>query len=107
MKKLRNLSWESYARAEIREGDVILVDNIAEYSERTITSLKERVTIIISDKQNKRLSEEFTIINKKNLKLQEMDEFALVDPEELQKEKVKKGLLSTIVQQYKETRKLR
>ena len=108
-KKLDNLGYNEFLRKNkvlnIKKGDVLLVDNPNIFSEKTINALKNRVDVIISNRNaNKKLRENLNFIDSTKLKIIENRLFAIVDKKDFEREKGKINLLARIVQDYRKNR---
>jgi len=113
--KVKNFG-EEFSRARIYEklnaGDIIFVEDASIYSEQNINNLKRKVEIIVCDKPNKILKENFIIIEKnklfENVAHKETDEFLFVEKEgfnKLAEASIDKSvLLHKILNEYKEER---
>lgn len=86
--------------------DVLLVENVNSFSEKSLDYLKDKVGVIIYTIQPvKRLfATGFSFINAKKLSLIEAGNVVLVREDEIEKERKKKDLLVAIVQEYREER---
>jgi len=109
LKKLKNLGWEEFSKKEgllkIKEDDVLLVNDLSIISGKSIKKLKGKVNILIfRNRANRKLSNDFTIINGKDLKTEDTEHFALADRKDLEKITKKKHLLQKIVIDYRELR---
>lgn len=104
-KKLKTLSWKEI-NSIIKEKDILLVDDVNAFSDKSLDYLKEKSNTIIYKKQptKKLFSYGIPLINAKNLSIIENNDIALVDQEQLDKERNKKDILSNIVDSYKKER---
>jgi len=108
-KKLDNLGYNEFLTKNkilnIKQGDVLLVDNPTIFSEKTVNALKNIVDVIISKKKvNKELRENLDFIDSTNLKITESRFFAIIDRKDFEIEKGKVNLLARIVQDYRKSR---
>lgn len=109
IKKIKNLGaieFENKNRLlRLKKGDVLLVDDLSIISEKTINLIKSKVDLIIfRGNLNKTLEKEFILISAAKLNLNETKHFALVDPKELEKEKINKKILAKVIEEYKKER---
>lgn len=109
VKKLDNLGYNEFLVKNkilnIKQGDVLLVDNPNIFSEKTINALKNRVDVIISKKNvNKKIRENLDFIDDSKLKITESKFFAIVNKKDFEIEKSKFNLLARIVQDYRKNR---
>ena len=108
-KKLDNLGYNEFLIKNkilnIKQGEVLLVDNPNIFSEKTINALKNTVDVVISKKKvNKELRENLDFIDSTNLKITESRFFAIIDKNDFEREKGKLNLLARIVQDYRKSR---
>jgi len=108
-KKLDNLGYNKFLIKNkilnIKQGEVLLVDNPNIFSEKTINALKNTVDVVISKKKvNKELRENLDFIDSTNLKITESRFFAIIDKNDFEREKGKLNLLARIVQDYRKSR---
>lgn len=106
-KKIPNLSKESISLVNPDSEDILLVDDPNTFSQSACEELKQLDLCILTRKKPTPVLEKYglTIIGANNLHIEENSHFALIDPEELKKEKEKKEILFKIVQDYREKRK--
>ncbi|MBI1972685.1 DUF460 domain-containing protein [Candidatus Woesearchaeota archaeon] len=104
-KKCKTLGWEEIEN-KVKDQDIILVDDVNSFSEKSLQYLKDKVATIIYKKQPTKelLKQGFSFIDAKNLPMIEKEGIALIDQQALEREKKKKDILSTIVQEYQEER---
>jgi predicted RNase H-like nuclease (RuvC/YqgF family) len=110
IKKLNNLGSSEFENKNkflnIKEDDILFIDNPNIFNNKVIEKLKGKVRIIIYKKKlnkaTKRLS--FIFINRENLNLIETKHFAIVNKEMLNKEINKANILSKIIEDYKKER---
>lgn len=112
LKKIKNLGWTelSYKNKilNIKKGDILFVDNVNEYSKKTIEFLKEKVSIIVyKQKISKKIQEEmpFVLIDSAKLKIDEDRYFAFAGKDDFEKQKSAKEMLGKIVKEYRKERK--
>jgi len=108
MKKLKTLSWDEFTRKNkllnIKQDDIILVENPNIVSNKTLDYLRELVNIIVCKNNiSQKLRDEsgFIFINSKELKIAENELFGLVNKKMFDKIKNNKSLLSTIIKEYR------
>ncbi|MBD3310691.1 DUF460 domain-containing protein [Candidatus Woesearchaeota archaeon] len=111
LKKLRNLGWDEFEKKEkmlsIDKGDVLMVEDPNEYSQRTLDHLKNMVeTIVFRKKPAKSIisNTAFTFIDAKKLEIKEDALFASVNRSELEKARSDIDILSRIVMDYRKQR---
>lgn len=111
LKKLKNLGEKEYNKKDsilnIKENDILFVEDADSYSDKIIKKLKEKISIIICKKSSKNTKKElpFTIIDSKDLKIKETELFALASEKDIRRLSEKKDILSRVIGQYKEQRK--
>ena len=110
VKKLANLGWQHFSeknkKLNIKDNDVLLVNDSHIYSEKTLNSLKGKVSMIITkNRPISILKKYFLVIEAKNLKIIEEEDFAFVDKKDFEKELEKKDILEKLVTEYKDSRK--
>lgn len=108
--KVKNLG-EGYNNTNLKKGDVLFLEDASIYSEKNISELKEKVQIIVCEKPNKILRENFIVAEKNKLletaEHKETDEFLFVEREAFEKfvEKLDKShVFHQILKEYKEER---
>lgn len=108
LKKLDNLTYLEFKNKNkilnIQKGDILLIDDLNTYSQKTIDELKNKVSLIIFKKASKKTRDLIPITTIKNLKITETEFFAAVDKEALNKEKSKADILGKVVEDYKKKR---
>lgn len=111
LKKFDNLGYKEYERKNlllnIQKNDILLVDDPNIFNEKTILLLKGKVKVIIYKKKvNNRVIKElpFIFVDSTKLRVEENKYFALVDKQELEKEKGKVDILSKVVEDYRKER---
>lgn len=104
-KKLRTLGWDEFNRMQrtlrIKEGDVLFVNNVAEFSQRTLDYLNGKISVVLTHsnlKAEKYMP--FTLINAKDCILLQDNKFAVIDHNQMQKEIAKKDILRKVVEEY-------
>ena len=104
-KKLKTLGWEEVSRT-VQDGDILVVDDVNSFSDRSLQLLKQKVSIILYRKQPTKelLKQGFLFVNAAHIPMQETETLAFMDKEALERERKKKDMLSTIVREYKEER---
>jgi predicted RNase H-like nuclease (RuvC/YqgF family) len=114
LKKLNNLGWEEFAAKNrilnLREEDILLVEEPNVYSQKTMSYLKDKVSIIVTkNKANKKTKEDIgmVFIDAEKLDIKENEYFAVADREQLEKEKNKINILAKIVEDYKGERNIK
>ncbi|MEK6840180.1 MAG: DUF460 domain-containing protein, partial [Nanoarchaeota archaeon] len=107
IKNLKNLGWNEVQKIG-HQDSIILVEDVNIFSERSWEELKKHVnTIIFKIHPSKSiLNQPFHFINTKDVQCEEYETFAVVDSESIEKEKQKTNILSKIVQEYKEERRV-
>lgn len=108
LKKLDNLGINEFERKKnilnIKGGDILLVKDTGIMSEKTIKILKNKVNVIIYKKPVSKNIENklpFFFIDSNKLPIEENEYFGIVNKEEFDKIKNKKGLLHKIVSDYR------
>lgn len=111
-KKLDNLTYDEFLRKDrllkIHEGDVLLVEDAESHSKKTLDALKGRVGIILyrgrltSDIKKSR---DFIFLDASKLRISEVDEFALVGRQELERLRRESSGVIDMFERYKESRK--
>lgn len=106
IKRLKTLGWEEVQTALDEQDDAIFVDNPSIFSQRSLVFIRDHIkTLICSNKPPFAvLQQPFTIINRKDLDLEERERFVVVKKRSLEREKEKSLVLHKIVQQYREER---
>lgn len=111
LKKLNNLSEREYEKKKsvlkIVKGDILFVDDVNIYSEKIIEILKDTVQVIVcKNKINQRTQEviPFQLISSQNLKIEEFEDFAIVEKDALNKLISKREILHKIIEEYKKGR---
>ena len=110
LKKLNNLGsleFEDKTKfLNVGEGDILLVNNPNIFNNKVVEKIKGEVRIIVYkkclNKSTKRLG--FVFIDYKNLILREMEHFAVVGKDVLNKEANQVNILNNIVENYKKER---
>jgi predicted RNase H-like nuclease (RuvC/YqgF family) len=112
LKKLDNLSYDEFLKRDkvlrIGEGDILLVENPANHSRKTLELLKSRVSVIIFRSGNIRELKgirDFVFLDGSKLKLDEEEDFALAEKGEIEKLKKDSNLLASLIEKYRESRK--
>jgi len=111
LKKLDNLGLKEFEKKKnmlnIKSGDVLLVKDADIVSEKTINEIKGKVEIIFYKKPvSKKIENKlpFVFINADKVAIDENEYFGIVNREEFEKIKNKKGLLHKIVYDYRKER---
>ncbi len=103
VKKLDNLGYSEFELKNpllnIQRGDILLVNDISVFSEKTISQLKNKVTTIIY--KNNKADIPFLVVKSSELDIKEEENFALVNKKELDKRISSYELLKKIIQDYK------
>ncbi|MBL7147549.1 MAG: DUF460 domain-containing protein [Nanoarchaeota archaeon] len=110
LKKLNNLGSFEFGNKNkflnIKEGDILLVDELNIFNNKVVEKIKNNVKVIIYknklNKTTKRLP--FVFINSGDLDLTEEKHFAIVNKEMLNKEINKANIFSRVVEDYKNER---
>ncbi len=104
-KKLKTLGWEEVSKT-VEDGDVLVVDDVNSFSDRSLELLKKKVNIIIYKKQPSQelLKRGFSFISAGKISMKETETLAIIEKEAIEKERKKKDILSTIVKEYQEER---
>ncbi|MFH1439572.1 MAG: DUF460 domain-containing protein [Candidatus Woesearchaeota archaeon] len=108
IKKIKDLG-EGYRRekSNIKQDEIIFVEDGSICSENNIDQLKEKVSIIICERPNKIIKDNFVVIDKSkidDIEHKETDEFLFVDREKFDISLDKSLLLQKIVKDYREKR---
>ena len=110
MKRLNNLGsleFESKNKLlNIKEDDILLVEDVNVFNSKIIEKLKGKVKIIVFKKRLNNATRKlpFVFINGGNLDLTEANHFAVVSKNGLNKEISKSSILSRVVEDYKKER---
>lgn len=111
VKKLKNLGWSEFQSKKdilnITKGDVLLVDDPAEFSKKTLDELKKLIEIIIVKKDipKKFLELKFVFINAKDLgSFEENKYFAFVNRGSFEEARKSRDLLKNIIRSYQKER---
>ncbi len=104
-KKLKTLGWEEVSKI-VEDGDILVVDDVNVFSDRSLDLLKKKVSTIIYRKQPAKelLKYGFSFLNTVNIPMRETETLAIIAKESIEKERKKKDMLSTIVKEYQEER---
>lgn len=104
-KKLKTLGWEEVSKT-VQDGDILVVDDVNSFSDRSLQLLKQKVSVIIYRKPPTKelLKRGFLFVNAAHIPLRETETLAFIDKEALERERKKKDMLSTIVREYQEER---
>lgn len=112
LKKLRNLGIKEFEKKKtelnISKGDMLLVDDINVYNEKTLGLIKGRVNFILCRNQpnNKTKNElKFELISSGDVQLEEFGNFAIVKKELIDRMLKKKNILNKVIEEYKESRR--
>ncbi|MEM4263907.1 MAG: DUF460 domain-containing protein [Candidatus Woesearchaeota archaeon] len=109
-KKLKNLGWNEFQQKKdmlgINKGDVLLVDDPNEFSEKTLAHLKSFVDIIIAKKEPGRKLEElgFVFIDSSRVQIEEDKYFAFINKGSFEEARRNKELLKNIIKSYQKQR---
>ncbi len=108
-KKITSLTKEEFekqaARLSIQDNDYILIENPALYSESIIALLKQKgITLLSRNKIPAVLQQECATIFLPEGNWRENESFSLIPPEVLEENASTKGLLSKIIEQYRQER---
>lgn len=109
-KKLKNLGWNEFLQKkdilQLKKGDVLLVDDPNEFSDKTINQLKGVVDIIITKKEIGKKLEElgFVFISSDRVQIEENEPFAFVNKGSFEEARRNKELLKNIIQSYQKQR---
>lgn len=111
IKKLRNLGWSEFKSKQdiIHTGDVLLVEDPAEFSQKTLAELKDLVEIIIHKKDipKKFLDLGFVFVNAQDIgEFQETELFAFVNKGRFEEARKSRDLLKKIIKAYKKERSI-
>ncbi len=104
VKKIDNLAWNEFTAKsflKIKEGDFVLVNDVSNVSEKTLSNLKGCTLIL---RKPKELSG-FVSLNASDLDLFETDNYAFAERKQIEKAIAKKNILKKVVEEYKEKRK--
>jgi len=109
VKKLKNLGWSEFQAKQgiIHKGDILLVEDPAEFSQKTLAELKDLVDIIIHKKDipRKFLEMGFVFVNAQDLgNFQETELFAFVNKSRFEEARKSRDLLKKIIKSYKKER---
>ena len=112
LKKLDNLTYDEFLKRDkilrISMGDVLLVENPNNYSQKTLSLLKNRVGLIISRKgldKNLRNIRDFVFLDGSKLRIEEEEDFGLAGSAEIERLKRESNMLVDLLERYKESRK--
>lgn len=105
LKKLDNLGYNEFELKNpllnIQRGDILLVNDITVYSEKTIQQLRNKVSIIIYRNGRAKSDLPFILVRSDELSLNEEEHFALANKKELDKKTSSYELLRKIIKDYK------
>jgi len=110
LKKLDNLGSNEFEaknkKLNIQKNDILILKDLDIYSQKIIDFLKNKNIIILAKKASKKTKQTlpFTIIDAKNLKIEENELFALISKKEFDKIKTDQNILTKIVKEYKSER---
>ena len=105
IKKYKALGWHEFENEKYID-NIIYVDDISIFSEKTLGFLKNKVTTIIFNRGGNDVTRRpFNFIDKNKLNIIEREDFILADRDEIEKEKSRADILYKIIEEYKEDRK--
>ena len=112
-KRLKNLGWtelqSKLTLLNLEKGDILLVEDVNEFSKKTLDHLKGLVEIIVHKKEVGRNTEaalNFILINGQQLGIEETEHFGFVNKGQFEEARRNKHLLRKIVEQYQKERHL-
>ncbi len=110
IKKIKNLGWNEVENRnkilKMNKGDILLVEDPAIYSDKSIQFLKNKINLVIhKNKVSNKIKNEFVFIDSRKLRLIEDKYFAIVNKGELEKLKKEENILDQIVEGYRKKRK--
>ena len=106
IKKLRNLTMNEFEDKQflkIREGDILLVKNPNIVSHKLLEILQDKVKIIIT-REKVTVKKGFVYLNASNLKLKQIEDYAIVGKQDLERELARANVLDNVLQSYREER---
>ncbi len=106
-KKFKNLSKKEFANKEwmnVKEGDVLLVNDPNVANEEVIKRLQGEVKAVIHRRDLKVEHEGIPFIKAKNVHIDENEDFALVDEDSLEEAMQSRDVLENVVMEYKKKR---
>lgn len=104
VKKYNTLGLHEFENMNIID-NIIYVEDLNIFSEKTFDIINNKVTTIIYNKGNKDiLKKPFNFTDKNKLSIIEKEDFILADKNEIDKEKNKNDILNKIIEEYKEDR---
>lgn len=108
LKKMDNLSETEYQKKEflnLQKGDLLLVGDANIVSESVVQKLKGKVEVIVYKKKLS-VRKDFIYVPADKLHLEEIEHFAWVPEEDLQKALSQKNVLKNVVDAYKKERQM-
>ena len=106
IKKLRNLTMNEFEDKQflkIREGDILLVKDPNIVSHKLLEILQDKVKIIIT-REKVTVKKGFVYLNASNLKLKQIEDYAIVGKQDLERELARANVLDNVLQSYREER---
>ncbi|MFH1506448.1 MAG: DUF460 domain-containing protein [archaeon] len=106
LKKLDTLSMKEYDDKKflkIKAGDILLVKNPNIVNDKLLEILRGKVRIIFH-KEKVCVNKGFVYINARNIRLQHIDNYALIEKKELDGLLMKANVLDNVLEEYKEER---
>lgn len=105
IKKMDNLGYNEFELKNqllnIQRGDILLVNDITVYSEKTVQQLRNKVSTIIYRNGRAKSDLPFILVRSDELSLNEEEHFALANKKELDKKTSSYELLRKIIKDYK------
>lgn len=108
LKKLKNLGSSEFenkkAQLNIKEGDILLVENPNIISQDVYEKIKDKISIIVyKEKPSNKIKENcnFIFLDSKNLSIEENQYFAVTDKDNFQKNIEKTDILKRVIKEYK------
>lgn len=111
IKKLNNFGMNEVVgkirKLDIRESDILLVEDANVYSEKALAMLNNVQVIVFKKPLSRKTRDElrFIFIDAKNLNLEEHDDFAVAGKDELEREKISQNLLMRVIDSYRKERR--
>ncbi len=104
-KKFKTLSHNEVFN-NIKENDVIIIDDVNIFSEKIFEYLKDKAATIVYIKKpsNEILKKSFTFIDANNLKIIDRENFALIDKNSFENAKKSSNIVFKIIEEYKDSR---
>ncbi len=107
LKKTEDLSWEECSKYEIKDGDILLVNNPNVFSEKAIALIKEKVPVIIHNEpisQKLRDRIDITLLSAVQFQMMQNEQFALVEKRQFEKQVKEANILVSVIDKYRKER---